>query len=444
MLQLVAGLLAGIAVLIGFIVIRRTWRGRLFRRTEARTLAIRADWDRIVSGEAAAATWYFDALDQQIIETMLLDRMDVAGRDEIRQLQDCIRRCGLLDKRIREVRETRGWRRRQATLALGRMQIADAIPALAAAIQDENEESAIDAVRALGRIATPDAARPILDRLAAPERMAFRCPSSTLQTAIVGCYRGHADRLLADLRPTSGDLRAALARALAEVATPALRGDLLELVTDDLAEVRASAARALAVVRPSYALDALTELASDAEWFVRLRAVVALGELRDIRGIPALVARLCDANRLVRLRAASALVGVRGKEIWILRLAIGTQDPYALRALVSELQRSGRVTEMVGGLIDPERHAAARKALTEILNAGAERLLFDLSLHHPDRRARRHLSRLLIASRNSRLPELINEQITERHFTRGELRIARAIAARLAPLAATVTEEIHA
>ena len=443
-LTMIVSILAAIAVLIGFIVARRVWRGRLFHRTEIRTQAIRGDWDRIVSGDAPASTWYFGALDHQIIEAMLLDRLDVAGPDETRHLQDCIRRCGLLDKRSREVRRTRGWRRRQAILALGRMQIADGIPALAEAIQDENEETAIDAMRALGRIATPEAARPIIERLSALEQAAFRCSSATLQTAVVGCYRGHADRLLADLGPIEGDLRAVLARALAEVATPSLRGDLLGLVTDDLAEVRASSARALAVARPPYALDALIELARDPEWFVRLRAVVALGELRDIRGVPTLVERLCDNHRLVRLRAASALVGVRGKETWILRMALGTKDPYALQALISELQRSGRVTEMVGGLIDPDRHAAARNALTEILRAGAERLLFDLALHHPDRRARRHLSRLLVDCRDSRLLALIREQIDQRHLTRSELRIARVIAARLdAHLHSPAPEAIH-
>src|SRR5262245_20708319 len=177
---------AGIGLLLAFILLRRALRSRYFKRLNARTRAIRENWNAIVSGDTPSDSWFFNPLDQPIVEGILLDRLEVAAPEEARLLQERIRNSGLLDKRIREVRRLRGWRRRQAILALGRMRISQGIPALADALRDINEETAVDAVRGLGRLGSPEAAKPILDRLI---QGSFKCPPQTLQSALLSCFQ---------------------------------------------------------------------------------------------------------------------------------------------------------------------------------------------------------------------------------------------------------------
>src|SRR5262249_10912768 len=117
--------LAGIGLLLSFILARRMLRSRYFKHLNARTRSIRENWDEIISGQIPSDSWFFDRIDQPIVEGILLDRLEVSSLHEACLLQERIRNSGLLDKRIREVRRLRGWRRRQAILALGRMRIAE-------------------------------------------------------------------------------------------------------------------------------------------------------------------------------------------------------------------------------------------------------------------------------------------------------------------------------
>ncbi|HEU0007335.1 MAG TPA: HEAT repeat domain-containing protein [Terriglobia bacterium] len=417
----------GIALLLGFILLRRALRSRYFRRLNRRTREIRENWNLIVSGDIPSESWFFDRLDQPIVEGILLDRLEVAVPEEAHLLQERLRNSGLLDKRIREVRRCRGWRRRQAILALGRMRIAEGIPALADALHDADEETAVDAVRGLGRVGSPEAAKPILDRLT---QGPSKCPPQILQSALLNCFQHNASLLLADLKRHHESLRPVLARVLAEAADENLQGDLLELASDLSAEVRASSARALAVAHPPYALTALSRLATDEEWFVRLRAIVALGELKNRRAIPLLIEGLRDSNRYVRLRAAAALASFEGEEEKIFYLTRQTDDRYALQALVSEMQRSGRISELVNALADPQRQELAEAALLEALHCGSQRLLIDLLLHHRNWRTRGFLARLVAQSGDQRFLEQL-EQVELNLLSRRQQRVLRWLIDRL-------------
>ena len=418
---------ASIGLLLAFILLRRALRSRYFKRLNRRTREIRENWHLIVSGGIPSESWFFDPLDQPIVEGILLDRLEVAAPEEAQLLQERLRNSGLLDKRIREVRRLRGWRRRQAILALGRMRIAEGIPALADALHDGDEETAVDAVRGLGRVGSPEAAKPILDRLA---QGPSKCPPQTLQSALLNCFARNASLLLADVKRHHESLRPLLARVLAEAADENLQGDLLELASDLSAEVRASSARALAAARPSYALTALSRLATDEEWFVRLRAIVALGELKNHRAIPLLIEGLRDSNRYVRLRAASALASFEGEEEKIFYLTRQTDDRYALQALVSEMQRAGRVSELVNALADPQRRELAELALLEALRCGSQRILIDLLLHHRNWRTRGLLARLVAQSGDKRFLEQL-EQVELNLLSWRQQRVLRWLIARL-------------
>ena len=112
--------LQGIFLLILFIIGRRWYRGRYFKRLNRRTFALRSQWNDIVSGRIPARTWRLHRLDCEIVEAILLDNIEIASPEQLPALLNCLRSSGLVDLRIREARNNRGWKRRAALVALGR------------------------------------------------------------------------------------------------------------------------------------------------------------------------------------------------------------------------------------------------------------------------------------------------------------------------------------
>ncbi|MGD0212924.1 MAG: HEAT repeat domain-containing protein [Terriglobales bacterium] len=345
-LQAIVISLLGILLLVGFIILRRWYRGRYFRRRNGRTVVLRAQWDDIVSGKISPLEWRFNPLDCEIVESILLDNIEMGTPETLPGLLDCLRKSGLLDMRVRETRGARGWRRRTALIALGRTRAFEAIPALAEALDSRSRETRIAAVRGLGRIARMDAAIPMLERML----MQLDVPEHTLKSALVKCCSSHPGILVNYVARSHGSVRQLLARVLGELASPDLGEDLLVLAADPLPEVRGSAARALGRTNTSFTLPALHSLVNDPEWFVRLRAVVALGQIENIGKIRPLLQALCDANRYVRQRAAWALARMEPQLEQILEDVVATKDEYALQALISELERSGAIEKFVGAM----------------------------------------------------------------------------------------------
>jgi HEAT repeat protein len=389
-----------IALLLAFILLRRAQRLRLFSRRDRRTLELRRQWDGIVQGSVPPESWRFDPLSRAIVETILADQLEVATAEEARPLLACLRDTGLLDTQIHEARNFNGWKRRQALVSLGRMRAPEAIPALAEALDSDDPETRVAALRGLGRMELPDAAVPILDRLVAGT---LAVPERPLLNALLRCCRARPGLLLSYVGKADDKIRPALARVLGEIATAELDEDLLLLASDALPEVRASAARALATAKPRLALTALAHLASDEQWFVRLRAVVGLGDLGDARAIPVLIDTLCDRNRYVRLRSAAALARMESHLDEILDQVVESRDRYALQAFISELERLGTVPRLIDALTDTRRKATAEAALLGALRAGIPRILLGALTRHPQAMTRKAVARLLASSRDGKL-----------------------------------------
>jgi HEAT repeat protein len=362
--------LLGIVFLVGFIVLRRWYRARYFHKRNLRTVALRSQWNDILSGNIPAEDWRFNPLDCDIVESILLDSIEMSPAEELSPLLDCLRVSGLLDMRIYEARTSRGLKQRTALLALGRTRAMEAIPALAEGLDSHLSETRIAAVRGLGRTARMEAAIPILDRLVTGP---FDAPERSLKNALVNCCRSYPEVLVNYVEHTQGPVRELLARVLGELASPQLGEELLVLASDVLPEVRASAARALGNTKSSYTLPALHSLATDPEWFVRLRAVVALGQIDNIGKISILLRSLCDANRHVRQRAAWALARMEPQLDQILEDVVATKDDYALQAFVSELERSGAIEKIVSGFAGSGHHFA-ETALMEVVAEARKRV----------------------------------------------------------------------
>jgi len=363
---------AGIVVLISFIAVRRWYRGRYFQRLNERTFALRSKWNDILSGKVPAASWRLNRLDCEIVEAMLLDRLELAALpEELPPLLNCLRISGLLDMRIYQARTERGWKQRAALIALGRTRAPEAVPALAAALDAPEEETRIAAVRGLGHTELAEAAIPVIEYLLWGSQP---IPEYVIRNALVSCCHNFPAALLRYLKQSTGRPRAVLARVLGELASPELGEDLILLATDHDAEVRASAARAMGNSQPAFALPVLSVMVTDAEWFVRLRAVVALASINHSGRIRPLVRALCDSSRHVRLRAAWALAQLGSNLDEIFDQVVETQDNYALQAFTSELERSGAIDSLVKALQKKDGQNQAHQILLETLHATRENI----------------------------------------------------------------------
>src|SRR6195256_1095661 len=339
---IVAAIVAN-GLLLGFILLRRTYRQWYFAERDARVFELRQDWDRLVSGEIAYETWRQKSFDRRIVESIALDSLEAAGAEESARLLKFLRQSGLIEKRIFEARTLTGWRRMRALVALGQTRALEGISAMAEGLRDRDLEIRLAALRGLGRTASPQAAEEILAWVG--ER-GLCVPALPLQSALIQCCAERPQLLLPYVQSAKGALREALGRVLGEVATPSLGMDLLQFVVDDLDELRAATARALAHTHSGVSFAVLAELAHDRTWFVRLRAVVSLGKLSGRLAIPPLLRGLTDSNRLVRLRAAEALVGISGETVPIFQQVVASRDRYALHAYLTAVENGNLLQKL--------------------------------------------------------------------------------------------------
>jgi HEAT repeat protein len=325
------------ALLLAFILLRRTYRKRYFVKRDACVFKWRQKWDDLLSARVPYSAWRANAFDRRIIETIALDGLEAGNPEECARILRFLRFSGLLEKRIFEARHFTGWRRMRALVALGRTRAPEGIPALADALRDRDLEARLAALRGLGRTASPRAAEEILAWVG---EKGLVVPALPLQSALIQCCAERPQLLLPYVQSATGQLREVLGRVLGEVATPSLGLDLLQFVGDDLDELRAAAARALGHSPSGLAFDVLSELARDPIWFVRLRAMVSLGKLSERRAIPALLRGLTDSNRLVRLRAAEALVALKTEMAAIFQQVVAAGDRYGLHAYLTAVENA--------------------------------------------------------------------------------------------------------
>jgi HEAT repeat protein len=336
-LKAIIAAVVGDALLIAFILLRRTYRRAYFARRDARVFEWRQKWDALISGDVPYETWRNKRFDRGIVESMALDAFEASGPQESARLLNFLRVSGLIEKRIFEARRMTGWRRMRALVALGRTRAPEGISALAEGLRDRSPEIRLAALRGLGRMASPLAAEEILAWVA---ENGLAVPALPLQSALIHCCAERPQLLVPFVQNAQGPLREVLGRVLGEVATPSLGMDLLQFVGDDLDELRAAAARALSQTKSGLAFDVLAELALDPTWFVRLRAMVSMGKLSDPRTAPSLLRGLTDSHRLVRLRAAEALLELNVAMAPIFKQVVETRDRYGVHAYLTALDNA--------------------------------------------------------------------------------------------------------
>jgi HEAT repeat protein len=337
-LKAIISMIVADVLLLGFILLRRTYRKRYFAHRDARQFELRQSWDDLISGKTPYATWHNKPFDRHLVETMVLDAFEIAGPAESARLLKFMRASGLIEKCISDARHHQGWRRHRALVALGRTRAPEGIPALSEGLRDRDQETQLAALRGLGRMACPEAAEEILHWVG---EVGLVVPALPLQSALVQSCAERPQILLPYLQQAAPAVREALGRVLGEVATASLGAEVLQFADDNLPELRAAAARALSSAEPSLAINVLSELAKDPMWFVRLRAIVSLGKLFQPAAIPSLLHGLCDSNRLVRLRAAEGIVEFSAEMVPVFEKLVTMRDRYGLHAYLTALENAG-------------------------------------------------------------------------------------------------------
>src|SRR5437870_9935927 len=64
------------ALLLAFIMVRRSYRKRYFAKRDARVFEFRQKWDALISGEIPYESWRKKPFDRRIVETIALDALD--------------------------------------------------------------------------------------------------------------------------------------------------------------------------------------------------------------------------------------------------------------------------------------------------------------------------------------------------------------------------------
>ena len=361
-------MLVGIATLMVFLAARRIFRHLRVRRYDALALKIHKQWREIVRGDVPAETWRKDAIQCEIVQSIVIQEIGAATDKDRAGLQEFLRASGLISVCIQTAQCAHGWKRRRALLALGSMRVPEAIGPLAEALDDWQLDTRMAGVQGLGRTGLADAAEPIIETLMVG---GLKVPSDPVANALVRCYADHPEALLPYLRRSRGESRDLLARVASEMATAGMAGEMLILAADPQPDVRAAAAKALAAAPLSIAIPALADLARDEVWFVRLRATTALHEIRHPRAIPILLDAIRDPNRLVRIRAASALSRFEQDRVEILQSVVDSRDRYALHAMISALDLAGGFEQVMKELSDPLLHNEIAERLVTSLREGA-------------------------------------------------------------------------
>jgi HEAT repeat protein len=249
-------------------------------------------------------------------------------------------------------------------------------------LDDASADVRLAAVRALGLLATPEAAGPLLALL---RRTPLPVSIPSWQRALMNCCQQNPEMLLLHLREQEGLPRTLLLRVLAEVATPEMTPRLGEWAADGDPQVRAHVARALGRLPGGEALTLLLVLAGDPVWFVRVRALRSLEQGSGWEAVRGLLRGLNDAHPTVRQAAGESLARRPLALDELFREAQPLLTPAGWRVLLSEVGRQGLFWALAEQLASPAvpLRALAEDWLGSALAHGAHKSVVD-ALGHPN------------------------------------------------------------
>src|SRR5260370_5882746 len=85
------------ALLLAFILLRRTYRKRYFAKRDARVFEIRQKWEALISLKIPYETWRKKPFDRRIVETIALDALEAADTEASTRLLRLMRESWLIE-----------------------------------------------------------------------------------------------------------------------------------------------------------------------------------------------------------------------------------------------------------------------------------------------------------------------------------------------------------
>lgn len=372
-------LLAALASILLWLV-RMAWLARVERKLRARKGLYRDLVSGLATREHALLEPVLAQLstlrDVEAIEALLEEQ---ASRTTSRPawLLDAFDRLGLIQKYADRLRHGRSWRERAfAAELLGRVGGASVAPALietAASARTEDADVREIALRALARMADPQAVVPLVDALSHAE--GWLAPRIT--DILVRHGENSVEALLGFLeRHARHPARPWVVAALGEIRSRRAYPVLIRALNDPDDEVRAKAATALGQLGDRRAAGYLLErLLGDPAPFVRARIATALGQFNDPEVVDRLVRALGDPAWWVRLRSVEALEHIGGDAEGPLLGALDDTDPeIRIRAAVA-LERLGVAGRLVRAIAEGEPSENVIAVLDKLAASGAKELL---------------------------------------------------------------------
>jgi HEAT repeat protein len=409
---LTAGLMLGVGLLtILAWLVYTSYLDRVERRLAARKGLYR----ELVSELATRDRTLLEPTIHQMSTLYDLDALEAVLEEQARTatgrpswLLEVYDQLGLVDKYIEKLRSARKWRDRAfAAELLGRVGSAKAVPALLETVQaTQTEDSDVReiALRALARIADPQAVEPLIAALASAD--------AWLAPRIADILARHGDAVVDPLLTVLGGsgshpARAWAANVLGEVKAQRAFPTLVRCLDDADEEVRAKAATALGRLGDRRAVHPLLDhLLTDPAPFVRVRIATTLGQLGGPEVMDRLVRSLGDPAWWVRMRAVEALEQIGSPVEGPLVIALNDPDPEIRRRAAVALERLGVPGNLLRMIESGDREEEAAQTLVRLAAAGTRELLAEL-LQHPAPRVREVvLSSIRQAKRVDAAPEL--------------------------------------
>lgn len=232
--------------------------------------------------------------------------------------------------------------RREAARLLGEHTAADAREALLVALDDEDWDVRLEAIRSAARVGLRDHVPVLIDWLNDPVADARVAAAEAL--GVLREARAEAT-LIRALGDNDAKVRTAAAVALGNLGSAKAVTPLLGRLNDADPVVRLAAVRALGALQDPQVIVPLVSRTQDPDPEVKIAALGVLGSLRDPRALAPLVRSLDDESEDVRLAALAAIGNLRQE---------AAIQP--LRARLSEANgRIGRATLAALGTIGTDR-----------------------------------------------------------------------------------------
>lgn len=379
-------LVAALAALVGYILLRRLVRGIWNGLEKARSARLAAEADAWLQSDPEVQPEVLRRIlpfpDRGLFVALCLERLPDAGIRDRARLVGWLESQGQIDRWIRQLTARSHWRRARAAELLGIVRAERSVAPLVAALQDPVFDVRMRAAKALGALGGSRARAALVGALADENRWSTIRISDLL--AEMGPDVVH-DLIAAYPRMTRGGRLATLdviAHVGDDKATPFLVALLEELDRD----IRSRAASALGRIGDGRARTALAETLQDCEWPVRAMCAKALGRLGTRAEIPALRAAMRDPEWWVRANAAESLgrLGTEGRDELI--SALDDHDSFARDQALATLEGSGELNRQLAGLISPAPAAAdaARRVLDALLTRQSRDRVRSIGQRHPD------------------------------------------------------------